>query len=260
MAAVPSSPQSGLKGKPLLRTRIFDPSSKQRPDSHTLNGVVVQPGVQRTHKPGTSKACSGTAWYYHAGVCVRLDKSTAASIRRLDPNIRVASLREEAHNLNKYNMLGLKESEWPSYDGRSLWPSYPTLMESLEMARKGITHVEPTIHGPFVRVSVSQIRDNLVLARQIVRRFIVGLRSDTEIPQQYWGYFRYSRGFCILTGKYSMPAGLVRFLLSRWCVDPTSLWLVRRGTLKQCLRAVPIGDLVTKIVDEYEPLPYSSED
>lgn len=72
-------------------------------------------------------------------------------------------------------------------------------------------------------------------------RHIVGIRSDIEVPEKFSGYFRYSRGFLILTAPYNLPIGLARFLLGRWAEDPTSLWLEWYGTLKKYLREVPFA-------------------
>jgi hypothetical protein len=89
------------------------------------------------------------------------------------------------------------------------------------------------------RVSRHQLNSSSELAKRIVRRHIVGIRSDIEVPKKFLGHFRYRCGFLILTAP-TLPIGLARFLLARWCIDPTSLWLEWFGTLKMYLRAVPV--------------------
>lgn len=93
---------------------------------------------------------------------------------------------------------------------------------------------------------------DIKLATLICARHIVGVRSDLEVPPRFLGYFRYRRGFLILTVRYSLPAGLVRWLLSLWAVDPHSLWLEWFGTLKSYLKAVPAG-LLKSDEENYVP-------
>jgi len=88
-----------------------------------------------------------------------------------------------------------------------------------------------------VRLSVRELNTDIHLARKIVANCIVGLRSYTIIPKRYRWCFRRCGGF--LLPVVGLPAGLVRFLLSRWAVDPTSVWLVENSTLRKFLRSVP---------------------
>jgi hypothetical protein len=89
------------------------------------------------------------------------------------------------------------------------------------------------------------------LACRIIGHRVYGLRSDIEVPQKYFGYFRYCNGFSILTAPRAMPIGLARFLAGKWVTDPHSLWLERPETLKQSLRRVPVRFL--------EPVGYESD-
>jgi len=91
----------------------------------------------------------------------------------------------------------------------------------------------------FTRVSRGELRKNSALATLIVSNVFVGIRSSVEIPAKYRSYFHYRWNFLILTAKYALPIGLVRFLLAQWCINPYSLWLRRACTLKSYLRKVP---------------------
>jgi hypothetical protein len=90
-----------------------------------------------------------------------------------------------------------------------------------------------------VAVPLRQFNTDIGLARRIIRRQVIGIRSDIAVPEKFWGYFRYRWNFLILTSPTSLPSGLTRFLASVWCTDPHSLWLERKVTLKQYLRDVP---------------------
>lgn len=126
------------------------------------------------------------------------------------------------------------------FSGDYLFPTFPTFLERLEMARidyKSNTGERP--FGRYVRVGLTEFNANSRLAAKIINRNVYGLRSDIKVPNKYFGYFRYCNGFSILTAPRAMPIGLARFLASIWCTDPHSLWLERRETLKQCLRRTP---------------------
>jgi hypothetical protein len=128
--------------------------------------------------------------------------------------------------------------------GKYLFPSSPTFLERLEMARSGYdpeTGAPP--FGLTTRVSVRRFNEDSRLAAGIVYRNVYGLRSDVKLPEKFFGYFRYCNGFSILTAPRIIPVGLARFLASIWVTDPHSLWLSRPETLKQCLRRIPVGIL-----------------
>lgn len=78
------------------------------------------------------------------------------------------------------------------------------------------------------------------MAKMIIRRQVIGVRSDTAVPQRYREYFRYRWNFLILTAP-RIPIGLARFLAGQWLTKPSSLWLERKESLKKFLRKVPVG-------------------
>lgn len=109
----------------------------------------------------------------------------------------------------------------------SLWPSSPTFMEMLEKLRRGKTSSglwKPTF-GFKNHMSVSELRKNPKLATRIVTDNIIGIRPQVSIPEKFLRWFRYRDGMLFLTVRYSVPIGLVRFLLGQWIRNPFSLWL-----------------------------------
>jgi hypothetical protein len=92
------------------------------------------------------------------------------------------------------------------------------------------------------------LSDDIRLASRVVANNIVGIRSSIELPEDFLPWFRYRHGFSILSTRFNIPSGLVRFLLAQWKVRPTNLWLVDHCSLKNFLRkhtAVDFG--ITKI-------------
>jgi hypothetical protein len=131
----------------------------------------------------------------------------------------------------------LASRDWPR-NPRSLWPSSPSLTEVIVMSRSG--KVPDRMWKP-PRLALDQptVRDlsaNLGLATRIVSQNIVGVRSTVSIPRKFLPWFRYRSGILFLTVRYSIPAGLVRLLLSVWKKDPYSLWLHVKCRLKYYLR------------------------
>lgn len=132
----------------------------------------------------------------------------------------------------------------------------------MELVSKGASPCdEGRQSGKTRRVSRRELNESSALAIRIVRRHVIGLRSDIEVPKQYLGYFRYRRGFLILTAP-RVPIGLARFLLGQWCTAPHSLWLEWHGTLKQYLREVPFHllDGLDLMVSDVETWSQLSED
>jgi len=146
----------------------------------------------------------------------------------------------DSHMAHAVGMTRLGKRDHPSIAGRRLWPSAPSFTEMLEMTRRGIYLSPGRKHLPRVTVedclTRRRVSDNIRLASRIVARQIVGLRSSVEIPGQFLPWFRYRNGFSILSIRSLIPAGLVRFLLARWKIRHTDLWLVDHCSLKYYLR------------------------
>lgn len=221
--------------------------------------------IDRSKTPDAARTCSGTStlqtsddtevwkfspWYYHSDSPVNtIDDCTRRWFREflVHGSVWTGACVNAVHRSQRLSVKPMKSSDWPSDPLGPSWPSFPTIPEWLEMLRRGIDPFErPALKEPvgqsgYTRVSRGELHGNHVLATLIVSNVIVGVRSSTEIPSKYLGYFRYGHGFLILVCRYALPVGLVRFLLGRWCVAPYSLWLRRQCTLKQYLRKVPIS-------------------
>jgi hypothetical protein len=129
---------------------------------------------------------------------------------------------------------------------RAVWPSAPDLFEIMELSRNGrIALLQDklplTVSNCLTRKAVS---DDIRLASKIVARQIVGIRLNMGVPEKFLGYFRRRHGFLILSTRYNLPSGLVRFLLARWIVTPTSLWLVEPCSFRNFLRRKRATDFI----------------
>lgn len=181
-------------------------------------------------------------WYYHAAQLQPvLNKYQVGLIREVLPpgSVRLGYGDITVHRRQERGVLGLPAQSWPSYHDGPAWPTTPTFNEWLEMIRYGNFPVDHVYDNCTLQVSIRQFNSDIGLAKRIIRRQIIGIRSDIAVPVKYWGYFRYRWNFLILTSPTSLPSGLTRFLASIWCTDPHSLWLERKVTLKQYLRSVP---------------------
>jgi len=139
---------------------------------------------------------------------------------------------------NAVVMPRLRKRDEPR-NSRALWPSCPSLIEATYMSRNGRF---PSFQDKFKTLKVTNhlrlrdLKDSLRLATQVVRRSVIGIRSEIEVPKKFLQYFRYRHGFSILSVRHCLPAGLVRFLLAQWVRAPYSLWLVEPLRLKIFLR------------------------
>jgi len=143
------------------------------------------------------------------------------------------------HMAHKVGVPRLRKSEVPS-KGRALWPSAPSFTEMLEMGRRGVLQPPAQKYGPRFTVpnclTRKSLSDNIRLATKIVAKMVIGIRSSVEVREAWLPWFRYRHGFLILSVRYNIPAGLVRFLLSNWKTCPTNLWLVEHCPLRIFLR------------------------
>jgi len=135
---------------------------------------------------------------------------------------------------------------------RAVWPSAPDLFEIVEQSRAGRIaliqdRIPLTVSGCLTRKAVS---DDIRLASRIVRQQIVGIRFNMGVPEKFLGYFRRRYGFLILSTRHNLPSGLVRFLLARWIVTPTSLWLVEPCPFRNFLRRHRATDFIRDTICE----------
>lgn len=134
---------------------------------------------------------------------------------------------------------------------RALWPSTPTFTEMLVSSRIGSkTPVRDNFKSLAVDncLTLRETRESHVLITRIVRRQIVGVRAEVEVPGKFLKYFRYRHGFLILSVRHCLPIGLVRFLTAQWIKCPTSLWLVEPVRFKHYLRRHTFWDFIPKHV------------
>jgi len=139
---------------------------------------------------------------------------------------------------NQVDTVRLGKHQMPRIT-RPEWPSTPTASELLAMSRRGyvsrgMTKPEKASMTCLTRQLISE---DFRLATKIVKSNVVGIRSCQEVPEKFLKYFRYRDGFLILTVRWCLPIGLVRFLISQWIRRPTSLWLVENCRLKYYLRS-----------------------
>lgn len=129
----------------------------------------------------------------------------------------------------------------------TVWPSTPDIFEILEMSRRGIVSPAQDKAPITVKDCINRraVSDDIRLATALVRQQIVGVRRSIEVPRKFLGHFRTCHDFLILTGRYSIPAGLVRFLIAQWVVTPTSLWLVSNCSFKCYLKRTRSADLIS---------------
>lgn len=217
-----------------------------------------------TPAPGASQRCKRCStcqvggklevlvnpWYYRADNIVNVADSHVHKWFReflVHGTVWTGASNNTIHRSQRLAVLPLKSSDWPRNLLGPSWPSFPSIPEWMEMLRKGCDPFErtelnqPLGHAGYTSVSRRQVSENAHLATLIVANAIVGIRSSTEIPVKYRGYFRYRWNFLILTVNYALPIGLVRFLLAQWCTRPFSLWLRRSVTFKKFLKKVPIS-------------------
>jgi hypothetical protein len=134
----------------------------------------------------------------------------------------------------------LAKRDWPRSAG-SLWPSSPSVPELIVMSRSG------KVPAPLLRprrvvndhVTLQDLFGDSGLATRVVANNVVGIRSSVYVPRKFLPWFRYRDGILFLTVRYSIPIGLVRFLLGEWKKNVHNLWLRAKCHLKYYLRLVP---------------------
>jgi len=174
------------------------------------------------------------------GVNYLLNKQVVNYIHQVMPGgyIRTVNTNPRVHVRQQAAVRPLPASDWPRLETRAAWPSSPTVVELLAMSRRGLTPL-PLIKSAtpaFHRISTAYFNSNVELRAKVISHQIVGIRSDIEVPRRFLGYFGYRWGFLILTSRYSLPAGLVRFLTGQWIRNPHNLWLREKYSFKRFLK------------------------
>jgi hypothetical protein len=179
----------------------------------------------------------------HRSFEIALDKRTFEYTKQVSPgllwNPPLKFSKEEADVAERFR---LRRTDWPR-SSRPIWPSTPTFAEMLVASRTGHSF------SGFQRSSFTPKRciepvhmDDIRVATRVVSDNIIGVRSrPLSVPRKFLPWFRYRAGFLILTCRYKIPAGLVRFLLAQWKTNPSSLWLKRKCFLKYYLRSTELS-------------------
>jgi len=168
----------------------------------------------------------------------QLKSASIDFIHRCGPGMLWTGVKENFHSCaRRVDTSRLAKRDWPR-SSRPLWPSSPSFTEMVVMSRSGHT-ISGYWKPPFrvkQHVTWNQLREDPGLASRIVAENIIGVRSNASIPTQFLRWFRYSRGFLILTVRHNIPIGLARSLLAIWKTGPASLWLRVKCRLKFYLR------------------------
>jgi hypothetical protein len=187
-------------------------------------------------------------WYYHSDSLVNIADSYIHEACRQFLTVGrlwTGACDNAVHRSQRLAVKPLKSSDWPSDPLGPSWPSFPSIPEWMEMCRKGLDPFArkeletPVGDAGYTSVSRRETQENPVLMTKIVTNAIVGIRSTEEIPGKYLKYFSYAGNFLILTHRFNLPIGLVRFLTSKWILKPFSLWLRRSVLFKKFLKKVP---------------------
>jgi len=187
-------------------------------------------------------------WYYHSDSLVNIADSYIHELCRQFLTVGrlwTGACDNAVHRSQRLAVKPLKSSDWPSDPLGPSWPSFPSISEWMEMCRKGLDPFArkeletPVGNIGFTSVSRRETQENPVLMTKIVCNAIVGIRSTEEVPGKYLKYFSYGGNFLILTHRFNLPIGLVRFLTAKWIVKPFSLWLRRSVLFKKFLKKVP---------------------
>jgi hypothetical protein len=170
----------------------------------------------------------------------RVSDSVVNYVHQVLPGGVLRTVRENVlvHAWQKKVVKPLPYSSWPRLEMRPAWPSSPTVLELLEMNRRGVTAepIQQSTYPAFNRIHHSEFNSNAELRARIIATNVVGIRSDIKVPAKWLGYFRYRLNFLILTGYRKMPVGLVRFLTGQWVRNPHNLWLQDKTSFKFYLK------------------------
>jgi hypothetical protein len=153
------------------------------------------------------------------------------------------------HMASIVGMLRLRKIDWPGIS-RQRWPSTPSFSEMLAMSRRGLVTVGLDKLRFTVRncITRKQVSDDIRLARKIVTKNIIGIRSSVKVPEGFLPYFRYRNGISFLAVRYNLPAGLIRFLIGHWIKCPFNLWLKENCRFKNFLNRHTPSDFVREVV------------
>jgi len=237
--------------------RIFDPSTSEiqsRIEFAKTRPNPVKPGrdsassvVKQQKKEGTKPPlATQSPYWYHANsptIILNQNERRFVASRFSRGQIRTGYGSYSVHQDQSSGCETLPRSCWPRISGKPAWPSSPNLNEYLDMLRKGVKNDSPNVRvgGSIASTTLRVFNSNIELAKRVIARNVLAIRSDKAVPVKYRKYFCYRWNFLVLSIHGVMPSGLARFLASVWLTDPFSLWLERKVTLKSYLRELPLS-------------------
>jgi hypothetical protein len=229
------------------KTDCFRPYLVLRENGRASKRGARDPTIQHSEKEtvlGDSPKMS-RYWYHANSPTIRLNESEKLAFSKhfVCGELRIGYGSMAVHQSQSSGCEALPRSCWPRISGKPAWPSSPNLNEFLDMSRRGIKNCSRDVRvgGSFASIQLSEFNSNIELAKRVISRNVLGIRSDVKVPEKFWKFFCYRWNFLILSVHGKMPAGLARFLASVWITNPYSLWLERRVTLKQYLRELPLS-------------------
>lgn len=173
-------------------------------------------------------------------VTYRADSSVINFVHQVMPDgrLRTVNVDNAVHVWQRKHTRVLPQQDWPRLGTRPAWPSSPSIMESIEMARRGLVALPVNKKRRAVEnhIRLSELNGNAELRARIVAKNVLAIRSDVKVPAKWLGHFHYRWNFLILTGSYKMPVGLVRFLIGQWARNPHNLWLQDKTSFKSYLK------------------------
>jgi len=180
----------------------------------------------------------------------RVNNSSGISPHNLRHGFQGERLRSEVTNFRVLrrqaaSVQRLKRYDWPCVPGTQVhaWPTHPTLNESWEMMhrKKLPMHHNFDVYsaGLASRVKLPTRQVKPGVAVRVVKRLVIGLRADIEIPRKFLAYFRYRWGFLILYRKERLPPDLVKLIVHIWKTDISGLFLKHPFRFNEALRRIP---------------------
>jgi hypothetical protein len=169
-----------------------------------------------------------------------VDLASLGSILRIETGrfIRAAKLYTDPF------ANSLRRGPWPQNHFGSVWCTYPTYSEYAGQVLSRKPRYDHIRHTDYISTSLSELRCNSALARNIVHTSFYGVRSSVVIPEEFRKYFRTRWGFSILTVSGFPSIGLARFCLSLWKCSPYLCFTETGLPLKKFLRRVPPGWII----------------
>jgi hypothetical protein len=218
--------------------------------------------VRQLTRLSRTKLVATAFWYKpESGSSHHLSDDVSSFCKQVAPGQIWTRSKQSLPTTKDQNVVRLTRKHAPG-GTRAVWPSTPDIFEMSAMARLGIARSRHRFVKLVVKNHLTrrQVSDNIRLATKIVSQFIIGIRSSIEVPAEFRKYFRSRHDFLILSTRYNLPSGLVRFLLGWWVKCPVSLWLTKHCTFKNFLKMHTISQFLRGVPCQACPLRTGSPD